>query len=1283
MALEDLWFLCLLSLGLPALSVQDKSFSLELSCGTGPVQVVLEPTQSLLLDCELAAVDRPVNVSWVRDGLPVVDSEVLRVLPNGSLALLPALHEWRMLDRGGGGASVEGGYSCISTNAFGAVTSRTVMVHLSSLSRFLSHPEPHRVPVGGAARFQCHVDGLPAPLITWEKDQAPLPAEPRFIPLPSGVLQVTRVQEEDEGTYRCVASNSARKRYSQDAQLSVTPGPPPSMEEVVILVSPRNTTVVSGQTAVMECMAQAEPTPFVSWIRQDGKPISTEAVVLATNLMIIETQPHHAGVYVCRANKPKTREFVMAAAELRVLAPPVIFQTPETVSLSRGNTARFLCNSSGEPSPTLRWLKNGAPILSNGRVKTQSPGILLINQIGLSDAGYYQCVAENSLGTACATAKLSVIVREGLPSAPRIVSALPTSSSTTLLSWERPEHNSDQIIGFSVHYQKAVGSDNMEYQFAVNNETTEFPVRDLQPNTAYTFYMVAYSPMGASRTSASVTVHTLEDVPSAPPQLSLLSTSPTDIRVMWQPLSAELSRGTLIRYRIDYCPPEDEQVYSLEVAGNETQVTLPGLHPNRLYRVRIVAGTRAGFGMPSDWTLHRTPDRYNHSMVLFAPTELKVKAKMDSLHVTWQPPANHAQISGYKLYYREAELEEPANEESPETPRGEGREGLTIRLRKKVKQYDITGLVPDRLYEVKVRAFNKQADGYAAVWKGRTERAPVTVGPGVHKLPPLPPSGIQASANSSTTIWLRWERPRFSAIRIINYTVRCSPSGLKNASLVSYHTSSAQEILLGALKPFTLYELAVQSNGQEVDGPFSKVVQESTLPDRPSTPPSELKLSPLNPYAVLVRWRPPLEPNGIIVVYSILYSSNSSQPDSLWSSLTREGNIFSAEVQGLQSATRYFFKMSAWTVVGAGPFTQVKDVHTLLDKRPDPLDVHSVTGIIVGVCLGLLCILLCMCISFRSSKARELSGGLDSSALPPQYRKVPVSAPDCHELETLMSPRAEDSTLPLTEVTELTEEQSLMGTSLAEDSLPLEPKPAWNGSVSRNWANNITSYRDTITDDCTVLSNGLLSPSSKRPPERALDNPASDCNKGEVQSKPYSAVGSNQVEAEVIVHSELSEPEGEWDGEGDGSGGRLSYSDGDDDEGDATSAPEQLPESPVAPDANPLDSRMPAPKTLTNHSDVNGDTDGEEVLNTARWKHSRQEPSHGSSSDNVQGLSNGFHSPPTEHRAALENGDSFQPSNKHFPLGKGLPLLPQEPQSHFANSGFMNSTSTAHNYLCP
>lgn len=39
-------------------------------------------------------------------------------------------------------------------------------------------------------------------------------------------------------------------------------------QDVVIVAAPENTTVVSGQSVVLECVASANPTPFVSWVRQ-------------------------------------------------------------------------------------------------------------------------------------------------------------------------------------------------------------------------------------------------------------------------------------------------------------------------------------------------------------------------------------------------------------------------------------------------------------------------------------------------------------------------------------------------------------------------------------------------------------------------------------------------------------------------------------------------------------------------------------------------------------------------------------------------------------------------------------------------------------------------------------------------------------------------------------------------------------------------------------------------------------------------------------------------------
>ncbi|XP_004687571.2 PREDICTED: immunoglobulin superfamily DCC subclass member 4 [Condylura cristata] len=1115
--------------------------TVELSCGAGPLRVILGPGQMAVLDCSLGAATAgpPTSVTWSKDGGALPEHDHLRLLPNGSLWLSPPPAP-NSSDKAVSRAAevIEGNYSCLAHGPLGVVASQVAMLKLASLAGFSLHPESQTVEENGTARFECHIEGLPAPVITWEKDQMAVPEEPRFITLPNGVLQILDVQEGDAGSYRCVATNSAHQRFSQEAVLSVTHrGSLVSTQghDVVIVAAPENTTVVSGQSVVMECVASADPTPFVSWVRQDGKPIATDVIVLGrTNLLISRAQPRHSGIYVCRANKPLTRDFATAAAELRVLAAPAISQAPEALSRTRASTARFVCRASGEPRPALRWLHDGAPLRPNGRVKVQGGGgSLVITQIGLQDAGYYQCVAENHAGTACAAARLAVVVREGLPSAPTRVTATPLSSSAVLVAWERPELHSEQIIGFSLHYQKARGMDNVEYQFAVNNDTTELQVRDLEPNTDYEFYVVAYSQLGASRTSTPALVHTPDDVPSAAPQLSLSSPNPSDIRVAWLPLPPSLSNGQVVKYKIEYGLGKEDQIFFTEVPGNETQLTLNSLQPSKVYRVRISAGTGAGYGAPSQWVQHRTPSVHNQSHVPFAPAELKVLARMESLVVSWQPPPHPAQISGYKLYWREVGAEEETDGESPPGGRGDQAWDVgPVRLKKKVKQYELTQLVPGRLYEVKLVAFNKHEDGYAAVWKGRTEKAPTPDLP-IQRGPPLPPAHVHAESNSSTSIWLRWKKPDFTTVKIVNYTVRFSPWGLRNASLVTYYTSSGEDILIGGLKPFTKYEFAVQSHGVDMDGPFGSVVERSTLPDRPSTPPSDLRLSSLTPSTVRLHWCPPTEPNGEIVEYLILYSNNHTQPEHQWTLLTTEGNIFSVEVHGLESDTRYFFKMGARTEVGPGPFSSLRDVITLQEKLSDSLDVHSVTGIIVGVCLGLLCLLACMCAGLRRSPHRETLPGLSSTATarnPALYSRARLATPNpptAHELESLVHPRPQEWSPPPSDIEDRAEVHSLMGGGVSDCRGHSKRKVSWTQPGGPTWAGSWAGCELPQAGPVPSLTRALLPPAGTGQ-TLLLQALVYDAIKGNGRKKPPPAC-RNQVEAEVIVHSDFSASKGNPD----------------------------------------------------------------------------------------------------------------------------------------------------------
>lgn len=71
--------------------------------------------------------------------------------------------------------------------------------------------------------------------------------------------------------------------------------------------------------------------------------------------------------------------------------------------------------------------------------------------------------------------------------------------------------------------------------------------------------------------------------------------------------------------------------------------------------------------------------------MIFAPTELKVRPKVNTLNVTWQPSPNHTLVSGYKLSYQEAEADESSSGKRLTHTH-------TIRLRKKARHHLLTGL---------------------------------------------------------------------------------------------------------------------------------------------------------------------------------------------------------------------------------------------------------------------------------------------------------------------------------------------------------------------------------------------------------------------------------------------------------------------------------------------------------------------------------------------------------------------------------------------------------------
>ena len=96
---------------------------------------------------------------------------------------------------------------------------------------------------------------------------------------------------------------------------------------------------------------------------------------------------------------------------LLLVVPNVDNISQDQVTVSP-DSVQILCLTAGYPRPTIMWLLNGQPITANENVTIDTlvsdnttlglevvAGILLLNVTRLSDAGVYECVSSNCLGS--------------------------------------------------------------------------------------------------------------------------------------------------------------------------------------------------------------------------------------------------------------------------------------------------------------------------------------------------------------------------------------------------------------------------------------------------------------------------------------------------------------------------------------------------------------------------------------------------------------------------------------------------------------------------------------------------------------------------------------------------------------------------------------------------------------------------------------------------------------------------------------------------------------------
>ncbi|XP_051038112.1 fibroblast growth factor receptor 1 isoform X8 [Phodopus roborovskii] len=135
-------------------------------------------------------------------------------------------------------------------------------------------------------------------------------------------------------------------------------------------------------------------------------------------------------------------------------------------------TVKFKCPSSGTPSPTLRWLKNGKEFKPDHRIGgykvRYATWSIIMDSVVPSDKGNYTCIVENEYGSINHTYQLDVVERS--PHRPILQAGLPANKTVALGSnvefmckvYSDPQPHIQWLKHIEVNGSK-IGPDNLPY----------------------------------------------------------------------------------------------------------------------------------------------------------------------------------------------------------------------------------------------------------------------------------------------------------------------------------------------------------------------------------------------------------------------------------------------------------------------------------------------------------------------------------------------------------------------------------------------------------------------------------------------------------------------------------------------------------------------------------------------------------------------------------------------------------------------------------------------------
>lgn len=276
---------------------------------------------------------------------------------------------------------------------------------------------------GDAARLDCTATGVPEPVIQWyfngrlvaqSTDELRIQANGSLV-----IVQPTLLQA---GVYRCEATNHLGTIQST-ATIQVKELPE-------ILMAPQNQTIKVGKSFVLECDADGNPIPTITW-QFNGEAIAANEQHLVlenenTELIVNNAQESDTGIYTCIAENENGHTYVSATVTVEKMhtAPRLLIE-PFNLDALGGTTIELPCKAEESDGIQITWRKDGRiidpNILLTDKYQVSGTGSMFVKNVTIFDGGRYECSLKNEFGRTTASAFVTIRNNENLAPGDRYV----------------------------------------------------------------------------------------------------------------------------------------------------------------------------------------------------------------------------------------------------------------------------------------------------------------------------------------------------------------------------------------------------------------------------------------------------------------------------------------------------------------------------------------------------------------------------------------------------------------------------------------------------------------------------------------------------------------------------------------------------------------------------------------------------------------------------------------------------------------------------------------------